>query len=230
MCLCARTVPRVRARTHARAVWQPDPGPGRARAPRMTRPSLPAPSFLPAFRTLGPETGRWDRPAQVLLQASVSPCAQEGLAWTSPWLVAWLGRLPCLGLLVTVLCLFPPPPLGVQDPLSEHRASLGRPGGQDQRGERGAHPEDVQQGEGPLCAPGPLGCRETGGSCPSPGPQGEASAGVRLQRPLSRLPPGNHLHPEGTEASAEAAGRWVWPCGALGGPSGALGSLAHTHS
>lgn len=49
-----------------------------------------------------------------------------------------------LGSVTAVLCLLP----RRQDPLSEHRACLGGAGSQDQLGERGAHPEDVQQGEG----------------------------------------------------------------------------------
>lgn len=139
-------------RVHLRAAWQPDPG---------------SPQGDPPAPVPGP---CWNQPA--VLQASVFPCGsgrsgwrggQGGLAWVLQSLSS--ARLA---------------PAPRQDPLSEHGARVGGAGSQDQRGARGAHPEDVQQGgcrapagpahPGPGCQPArPRGaCGDPGAPCSCP--------------------------------------------------------------
>ena len=131
-------------------------------------PQAACPALLPAFPTSGAETGRWcHQPGSC--SGSQFPLVPSG-GWRGPPR-GWRGGLggSVQGRMVTVLCLLPPPPLlRGQDPLPELRASVGGLGGQDQCRERGAHPEDIQQGEGPR--PQPARLLGDPGKSPKPGP------------------------------------------------------------
>ena len=160
----AQPGPRTRVQTRAC-----EPRPSRASA--STGPQVACPALLPAFPITGAERGRWcHEPGSC--SGPQFPLVPSG-GWRGP-LCGWRGGLggSVRGPAVTVLCLLPPPPLRGQDPLPEFRASVGGLGGQDQCRERGAHPEDVQQGQGhPRLqpTPQPAWLRGDQGKSPKPG-------------------------------------------------------------